>query len=338
MGLPAQVQKEADAVAQLEKRLALVPDDAPGNEPPAEPTQDQPVEPEAVTTTGEPEAPPAAEKPTKSAPARPFEKDDEATWKQRYYGLQGVFNAQVPQLQHRVRELEAQLQAPPKPAQAAVETPPAKARITQQDVDAFGQDLIDMVDRKARDIADQLSAAYDARIRHLEEALTKATTSFDSVAKVQAQTIQSDFFAALDRDVPNWSQLQETEECQAWLGTKVPGLRITWDDALKSAAESYDAVAAKEVFSQFIAAHPQFAVPTTKPVKQVSREVQRQVAPERTNATPARTTPTKKVYTATEFQSESDRLIRLAKQGKHEEAGRIEAELNAAMAEGRIRP
>ena len=39
-----------------------------------------------------------------------------------------------------------------------------------------------------------------------------------------------------------------------------------------------------------------------------------------------------------EYQAESMRLMRFMQQGKAEEAGRLEAELNAALAEGRVTP
>jgi hypothetical protein len=109
---------------------------------------------------------------------------------------------------------------------------------------------------------------------------------------------------------------------------------------LKDAARRGSAQKAAEIFKQFLMAHPELDHNRQAAAKaRTSQELQRQVAPARSSAAPAPTAAgQKRVYTSQEFENETLRVIRLSKQGKFDEAGRIEADLNAAMAEGRVRP
>jgi len=332
MAIPEAVRQQAEALAAYDARMVAATEAPP--EPTEPPAQDPPP-PEPVTAT-EAATPPS--EPRKQVKRQP-DKDDEDTWKQRYYGLQGVFNVTVPPLQSRVKELEAKLEEMARQPQTPTPTKGNGARVTQQDVDAFGQDLIDMVDRKAQDVTERLADTYEARIKQLEEALARANGTLDSVTQTQVANEQERFFKTLGDAVPNWEEVQESAECQQWLASRIPGMKATWDEALKKAAAAMDGAAAVEVFQAFVQAHPQFDTSTkTKVQTQQSRELQRQVAPDKTSAAPVRSQSGKRVYTAMEFQTESDKLIRLAKQGNHVEAARIETELNAAMSEGRIRP
>jgi len=337
VSLPAAIQKQVEEAERIQAALAGTPEPAPTESEPAPAA----AEDSTPTPTGESTEKPTTQPPAELRPKKSFDKDDDDTWRQRYFGLQGVFNAQVPALQQQVKDLAARLAAAE--AQARQPTPTAAEktatpRVTEKDVEAFGSDLIDVIDRKAQEVVERQATAYEGRIAELEQALAKANAQLGNVTQTQVQNSKERFFAHLDSKVPNWNEVQGTSEAQEWLGTKVPGTQWTWDDVLKDAAANHDGTRAVEVFNQLLKAYPQFAPPAGN-TKSGSRELQRQVAPAKSSSASAPSpSGTKRIFTAAEFGSEMDKVIRLNMQGKYDEAKRIESELNAAMADGRIRP
>jgi hypothetical protein len=134
--------------------------------------------------------------------------------------------------------------------------------------------------------------------------------------------------------------VQATAECQEWLGNRIPGTTVTWDMALKDAASRRDVKTVLEVFENFFSKHPTLnpSAPAPEPAPAPAKqELQRQVAPSKSSAS-APTANTKRTYTGAEYQVESNRLMRLMQKGALDEANRLEAELNAALVEGRVTP
>ena len=330
MGIPAQIERQAQEAEVLMRSMNAAPPeegDTPTDQ--AETAQSAP----ATADTGEPQDTPPPQPQKKQRPRE----DDAAIWRQRYSSLQGMFNGQTQQLQQlqtRLAELEARQNKTEEAPQ------PATRRVTEKDVESFGQDLIDVIRRQSQDEIDATVGHYLREIDQLKQELTEARSQLGNVSQTQAQTAKERFFADLKRDVPNWEQLQQTEECQEWLGTEVPGTDFTWDDALKDAASKGSAKKASEIFRQFLQAYPALDQSRQTAARQrAASEVARQMTPARSNAAPAPAAPgQKRMYTSAEFEADTLKVIRLSKQGKFDEAGRIEAELNAAMAEGRVRP
>lgn len=329
MGLPRQVQRQAEAVEQFDKAVAEAEAKPPAEQPDGQGDTQPPAEeankPEVAVT-------PPAKQP-----------DDAAVWKQRFQTLQGMFNSQVPQLQQQVRDLTAKLeQLSARPAEP--EPQPSSELVTKTDVDSFGADLVDLVRRGAREEVSRVASTYEAKIAKLESELAEARNRVGAVSQMQEQSASEAFFSGLDQAIPKWREIQETPECQAWLSSHVPGSTTDWNAVLVSAAERFDLNAVKQVFGEFFSKHPQHAPqqPRRQPqptqrTQQARSELERQVAPARTGGQGASASSEKRVYTGREYEAESMRLIRMAQQGKHDEAARLEAELNSALAEGRVR-
>jgi hypothetical protein len=137
MALPRAIQQQVDSadafVAQLSGDPQPVPTDI---EPNPEPQPDPEPQPQPISP--EPEPKPAV---------------SEETWEQKYHTLKGKFDAEVPRLYANVRELNGQIQtliAENAAAKATkFEPTPAQAKtlITEQDKEAFGSDLLDLIDR-----------------------------------------------------------------------------------------------------------------------------------------------------------------------------------------------
>lgn len=332
MALPKQVQAQADALEQFEKQVAAARTDA----------QPKPTEPPIPPKDPEGSAPAPAPAPAPADPPKPTD-DDSSTWRQRYLSLQGQYNSQVPELQrqvHTLTESVAQLTQQLKAKEAPAPAPEAEADlVTKKDVDAFGEDLVDLARRIAKDEFGKRESKYVKQIEALQGQLAEAKGQVGEVVETTAKSANERFFETLDLRLPGWDKVQATAECQEWLGTRIPGTSVTWDAALKEAARARDVKAILEVFEVFFEKHPTMnpkatPAPAPAPAKQ---ELQRQVAPSKSAAS-SPSANTKRTYTGAEYQSESMRLMRLMQKGQAEEAGRLEAELNAALAEGRVTP
>lgn len=332
MALPKQVQDQADALEAYEKAVA----EAKAAEP------NQEVNPEA-TPANEPVQ--QSQEPVSAEPVKSVEDDPNSqTWRQRYQSLQGQFNSQVPALQQQVRQmtdsveqLTARLEAA-EAAKAAPQEPEMSELVTKTDVDAFGEDLVDLARRIAKEEFGRRESTYVKQIEALESKLAEAKGTVGEVVQSQAASAQERFFENLTTALPTWEAVQATEQCQTWLSSRIPGSTATWNDALVGAASRRDVPAVLEVFGAFFERNPSLNPSAKKQEADTARqELNRQVAPGKSSASTS--TPTsRRTYTGAEFQSESMRLMRLQQKGSNDDAARLDAELNAALAEGRVKP
>ena len=327
MALPKQVQAQADAVAAFEKQVADA--NKPADEP--KPTDPAPTDPNPNEVKNADPVPVDTPKPVE---------EDAAQWKQRYLSLQGQFNSQVPALQQQVKSLTESVEQLTTKLQEKTVTQQSSEPtelVTTKDVEAFGEDLVDLARRIAKEEFGKRETKYIKQIEALETQLSEAKGQVGEVAQTQAKTATEMFFDALTRAMPTWEQVQVSSECQAWLGTRIPGSTATWNDALQHAAQRRDVSAVLEVFGVFFEKHPALN-PTTKADAQqpnAKSELQRQVAPGKSSATAA-TPQNKRTYSSAEYTAESNRIMRLMQQGKNDDAVRLQSELDAALAENRV--
>ena len=329
MALPKQVQRQADELAAYEQQVL----DARGaNEPKLDETTNTEAKSESVENA--PQSVDNAPKPTGD--------DDASLWRQRYQSLQGQFNSQVPALQQQVKQLTDTVGSLTEKLEKQVVQPPNVDEqielVTKTDVDAFGEDLVDLARRIAKEEFGKRESKYLQQIDALEGKLTEATGQVGEVQQTQAAATTERFFENLNQQLPTWEKIQSTTECQDWLGTRIPGVNLTWNQALQNAAANRDIPSVMEVFNAFFERYPAYD-PKTQGQTQTSarQELNRQVAPSKSSASSQQSTQ-KRVYTAREYEQESMKIMRLMQQGKKEDVRRLEAELDAAAAEGRIRP
>jgi pyruvate/2-oxoglutarate dehydrogenase complex dihydrolipoamide acyltransferase (E2) component len=292
--------------------------------------------------TPPPEPQPAAPAP-QPAPAPAPQPDADDVWKQRYLSLQGMFNSTVPQLQQQLKDLQAELA---KSREAKPPEPPPKPQgklVTDADVQAFGGDLIDVIRRGAQEQLEALQERHTAEITALRTELAKAQQGVTQVSEVQTKSVRDQFFSTLESRIPQWEQIQGTAECQNWLGSRVPGTQNTWNDALIYAAERFDVESVAEVFGEFFSRYPALnpaaaKAPAPAPAPRNREELNRQVTPPKSHAATPTPSGDKRTYSGHEYEVESMKIVRLTQQGKAKEAAALDAELNAALAEGRVRP
>lgn len=314
--LPRRIQQQVEAAeALIAQANAPAPSEASAvaDQPPQEPQQQ------------EPPAPVVAEAPPQVAP------EPEETWEQRYRSLQGRFNSQVPVLQQQTKELSAQLQQ----VQADLEKQRAqqapaeqKPSLDPKDIDAFGADLVEMVQRVTQSVLGSMAARIDQTVTAFESRLTQVERSLDSTSKVVSRSAEEAFFDRLATAVPDWENVNASQAFLTWLGEVDPVYGQPRQVALDSAQAALNPDRAVAVFNAFKAT---LAKPAPK-----ADPLSKQVSP-RSSASSAPTPTEKPVLSEKQVTDFYADVARGRYRGRDAEVAEIEQTINLAIAEGRVR-
>ena len=253
MALPRSIQAQ---VEQADATLAAI--NAPeGDTPPAklaadppESTNEQSPQPQETATAPAPAAP----------PAQPAPQND--VWEQRYKTLQGVFNREVPTLQGQVKDLKAQLEQAVARLNAASEKAekpeqPTKPAADPQDVENFGSDLVEMVQRVAERMFGGTARNFQEQAARFESRLAELEKALQGTSQAVAMTAEQAFFDRLTKLVPNWEEVNANEAFLAWLGEVDPVYGQPRQAALNHAQQTLNSDRAAAVFRAFLGAVPQ---------------------------------------------------------------------------------
>lgn len=322
MAVPPQVQAQLDAA---EKMLAAANNPTPAT-PPEEAPPSTPPEPIATAPQAQPEPP----IPAPTAPP----KQDEETWEARYKALKGMYNKQVPELQQQVQaltnKLETAIQKMGEQSQVTQPQEPPAPTADPQDVDAFGEDLVNMVKRTAERMFGGAAKAMQTSLTQLSERMAQLEQRLEGTSQTVATTAEQAFVRRLTELVPNWEQVNEDERFKAWCLDTDPVYGIPRQRALSVAESNLNADHAAAVFKAYL------GQTTTPPTKQTP-PVDSQVSPRAVASAPPPAPSAKPVLTTTQV----DLFYRDVAQGKYRgreaDQQRIEQVINEALAEGRIR-
>lgn len=312
MALPKAIQRQVDEAAAAEAALtqqaqqaeAVVTD--PSQLPPA---QELPQEP-----------------PTPAPPPAPAE-----DWQQKYKSLQGMFAQKTGELQTQNRQYESQLSQMQKQIDTLMQTrkeePREKPAADPKDVENFGADLIEMVQRYAEQMYKGMSDQFGSKASELDGRLAALEQQVTGVSNRTNTTLEQQFYATLNTLVPDWEQVNQDSRWLSWLGETDPVYGAARQAALDHAHQQMDVQRVAAVFKAFKTAHP---------VKTRS-SLENQVAPNSAAASvPAG--PVAKPILASKFVEKFYNDLAKGRYANSEaEAVRLEAEINLAAAEGRIR-
>jgi hypothetical protein len=308
MALPKQVEQQMKELEELEKQLS-----APQEEAQPEPETESAVEQPAAEVT----------------PTQVVERNDEdvETWQQRYRTLKGMYDAEVPRLHAQLKELSGQMQYMQHQMDTSKQTPPSKAAdklVTERDVEAFGEDLIDAMRRAARE---EMQGKFDSVVARLEQENAVLRQAVQSTGE---QVNNLSFEQQLSLVVPDFHQINNDPRWVAWLNEFDPILRAPRRNAAMHAYNNDDA--------EGVAHYVNLFRQTLSTGKQDQRqaELERQVTPSRSAST-APVQDAKKSYTTTEVERMFGRIRELNAKGKLDEAAKLEAEIDAAYQQGRVR-
>lgn len=317
MELPTQVQAALDAA---DATLAAV--NADSGVQPQEDAFAAAAPPDPETQAAQPPADPPP--PVVQAPQ---EQPDE--WKHRYSVLKGKFDAEVPILHQRVRALEGDLQTALARLDAVTQAPkPAeKPAVDPKDVEAFGEDLVSMVDRVAKTSMSQAAKDFAAKTAAMEAQIASMTEQLKGTSTQLAVTAEQAFFDKVSKAVPNWEQVNADRGFLAWLAEADPVYGVPRQQALSNAQQRLDADRVAAVFNAYIG--PTKAAPRHDPLDQM-------VSP-KGSATAAPAETSKPVFTQAQVTKFYDDVNKGRYRGNDAEVSRIESLINAALSEGRIR-
>jgi hypothetical protein len=319
MALPRQVEAQLKEIEAIEKQLV---DSQQQPTEPVEPTE--PTEP-VEATTPEPEPTEPVEPTPKPVEPEP----QEEKWEQKYKTLKGMYDAEVPRLHAQLKDIKAQMDSLRQAAEAKpVEQPKPAAKeklVTDEDVQAFGADLIEVQRKVAREVAMEFRADLDAMKSENEE-LRKM------LAQTGNQVSEASFEQRLHRLVPDFDQINLDPKWVDWLNEIDPLLRAPRKSIAQEAFNRGDA----EGVAHYVSLFRQTTEPAAAPKSKAKSELERQIQPTRSAATAQTASPKGRIYTDSDVRVMYQKAATLGAQGKLEEARKLEAEIDAAYMDGRV--
>lgn len=313
--LPQAIQREVDAATAAQAALATEQDQAG-----------------LVTDASQLLGPTPQPEQVQAPPAKPTPKEPD--WEHKYSVLQGMFNKAQAEIMSRSKVHESELtqlrnQVAELIAAKAEPATPSKEAPDPRDVENFGADMIEMVKRYADQTYQALAAQLGKKAAEIETRIAALEQTLHGVSAKTESTLEQQFYAALDAQVPDWRQINEDRRWLEWLGQVDPVYGATRQAALDHAHQSLDVRRVTAVFKAFREQFP----------AQVQSSLEDQVAPVATAGPSARALPdsaAKPVLSPKFVEKFFSDVGKNKYAGREAEMRRIEAEINSAAAEGRI--
>ena len=287
--------------------------------------QPQQTQPEGGTPPGDPTPPntessggiPAPQNESAPAPQNtpPAEGDDK--WEARFKTLSGKYNAEVPRLHAAIKERDAKLNSLTEEVEAlkARIEAPKESLVKPEEVNEFGEPLVDLIRRAAREEVQ----AKDSEIKDLKSKL-------ESLMGTTAANVEVNFYDRLAAQVPDWRIVNDDPEFHSWLGEVDDLTGALRQDILLQAEEKRDADRVARFFKAFKKVQQDKSAAS-------STSLESQVAPEATR-TPE-VPKGKKLWTRAEIAE----FYARDRRGEYteEQASAIDAEIQLAIREQRVR-
>jgi len=308
--LPAQIQRQVDAAQALVDAQR-----APTNPPEATKTAAQ--EPVATVTSQE--------------PAR-VEDENSQTYAQRWRSLQGIHNS----TKQRLDALEAQnqqLQQLVSSMQTAPVTSMANKRfLTEQDTSEYGQDMVDVMRRAAREELVDFAGAVGSLKADID-GLRQVVPTVQQLSRETQVSAQERFFSALASAVPDYEAINASQQFRQWLLSADPMTGILRQTYLADAQRSGDVVRVASIFNTWKSLAGTQGQTTTRRTPQ--QELERQQAPGR-NLTAAPVENQGRIWDPREISAFYDQRRKGEWAGREAEYKALEQDIFKAQAEGRI--
>jgi hypothetical protein len=306
----------------------------------------EPTNPEIQVADGQK----TVEQNTQNAPPAAIEAPQSATegmdgvgdWEQRFRSLQGRLETERrnnASLVDKVGSLENMI-SHMQVSGALTEPPPAvqpmQRLVTEQEMADYGDEMLDVVGRRARE-------AFMPDFSQIVNRLDRIEGRLDGVGNVMARTQQEKVYDLLDAAVPEWQQLNFDQNFKTWLAQEDPFSGEQRQKLLTQAFDRHDANRVVRFFQGFITeatgtppgqqARAPSAPPDTGSGKPSLVDY---AAPGRARSAPQELSPDKPIYTTAaiaKFMADK----RTGKfRGREAEADATERDIYLAQHEGRI--
>lgn len=317
MALPKAIQRQAEEAAAAEAALSQQ----------VQPTEVVMTDPSQLTPANDPQS--AAPQPVEPPPPAPAPAED---WQQKYKSLQGMFAQKTGELQAQNRQYESQLSQMQKQIEVLMQArkqdeAKEKPAADPKDVENFGADLIEMVQRYAERVFQSMATQFGGKATELDGRVAALEQQVTGVAQRTNSTLEQQFYATLNTLVPDWEQVNQDQRWLSWLAETDPVYGAARQAALDAAHQQMDVQRVANVFKAFKSAHP------VKPQSSLAN----QVAPNGAAASAPAPAGARPILTSKFVEKFYGDVAKGRYLGREAEAAQIEAEINQAAAEGRIR-
>jgi len=232
-------------------------------------------------------------------------------------------HAQVKELQNYVGQLRQQVEAKPDPVPTQSTSTPRESLVTDDDVEAFGKDLIEVQRKVAREVSMEFRSELDALKVENNELRKQMQQTGNQVGEVS-------FEQRLYHTVPDWSALNSDPKWIAWLDEFDPMLRAPRRSAAQNAYNTGDA----EGVAYYVKMFKDANVAPKSDDRQA--ELERQVQPTRNASVQTPVSQKGRTYTTRDVEKMFLKLKDLNIAHKYDEAKKLEAEIDSAYVEGRV--
>lgn len=309
MSLPRAVLEAEKRADEILKQLNQAENPQPQEGEVPATNQDSPVEQaprdaalaEPVINQTPPEAPPAEENP----------------WEQRYKSLRGKYDAEVPRLAATNKELTARLQSIEKEIESlrSLKDTPKQSLIKPEEVQEFGEPLVDLIRRAAKE-----------ELSEKEQEILSLKSRLERFEATTTKNAEIDFYSRLGQSAPGWEEINRNEDFLKWLAEYDELTGLQRQDSLDDAVRNNDASRAARFFNKWTEISKKQAATAT-------RSLESQVVP--TTSTVNTPPAGKKIWNRAEIQD----FYSKARSGQisDNDMVAIEADIHAAQLEGRIR-
>jgi hypothetical protein len=259
---------------------------------------------------------PAAEQPQPEAPApAPAPAPEDEKWEARYKVLHGKYNAEVPRLHASMKERDSELSSLREEVEALKRQKEATPLIKPEEVEEFGEPLVDLIRRAARE-----------EVSVKEKEIEELKSQLKSIRTDKEQSNESSFYEKLAASVPDWMAINDDPDFHTWLGEYDELTGYQRQQILSEAENKRDANRVARFFDAFKKIQSKSQVASAS-------SLESQVAPTSTKTEAA--PPSKKIWTRGEI---ADFYAR-DRRGEYtaDQAGAIDKDIQLAVREGRVR-
>ncbi len=237
MNLPrAVLEAERKAEEALQRlQTARQPQQQQNDPPPGDPPASDPA------PTPPPSEPAATANPAPAA-TPPANTEGDEKWESRFKTLTGKYNAEVPRLHAAIKERDAKLNSLTEEVEAlkASLAKPRESLVKPEEVNEFGEPLVDLIRRAAREEVQ----SKDAELAELRRKL-------DQVQVATVETKEVGFYEALAQSVPDWVTINDDPEFHTWLGEVDDLTGMQRQQILSQAEEKRDAGRVARFFNAY---------------------------------------------------------------------------------------
>lgn len=297
---------------------------------------------EQVESTQESQADEFVEDEASAQPTR-----QRTSWKTRYEEQQRQFESEMAKLRSELAQAQAgyqgvqnvlaSLKEVQQERQQEEQTPAqtAESYIKPEDIADYGEELIDMVKRAARE-------EFIPEITRLKEENTQLKQQVGGVTNSMVQNARTRLFDALGVEVADWQAVNKSQEFLDWLQDRDPYSGVTRHQMLMQAFEANDAARVIAFFKGF--KNEQTATGVTRPQGEAQKRkpqagLESFVAPGRPKSTPSPggAQDQGQIWTQQEIAAFYEDVRKGKFRNSEEQKLKIEADIIAAANEGRIR-